>query len=52
MTTNYERCAREIKYRVAMAKAEFNKKARFTSKLKFKEETIILLHVEPSLARC
>jgi hypothetical protein len=31
--TNDARCTREIKYRIAMAKAAFNKKTVFTSKL-------------------
>jgi hypothetical protein len=29
MITNYERCAREIKSRIAMSKAAFNKKNTF-----------------------
>jgi hypothetical protein len=34
MVTNYARCTREIKSRIAMAKAVFNKKKTlFTSKL-------------------
>jgi hypothetical protein len=33
--TNDARCTREIKFRVAMAKAAFNKKNHFTSKLDF-----------------
>jgi hypothetical protein len=33
MITNDARCTREIKYRIAMAKAAFNKKTLFTSKL-------------------
>jgi hypothetical protein len=34
MITNYARCTREIKYRIARAKAAFNKKKNlFTSKL-------------------
>jgi hypothetical protein len=33
MITNNARCKREIKHRIAMAKAEFNKKTLFTSKL-------------------
>jgi len=37
MITNYARCTREIKSRIAMAKAAFYKnKAIFTSKLDFK----------------
>ena len=31
--TNYGRCTREIKSRIVMAKAAFNKKTLFTSKL-------------------
>jgi cellulose biosynthesis protein BcsQ len=33
MITDDARCTREIKYRIAMAKAAFNKKTLFTSKL-------------------
>jgi hypothetical protein len=33
MITNYARCTREIKSRIAVAKAAFNKKTLFTSKL-------------------
>jgi hypothetical protein len=33
MITNDARCTREIKSRIAMAKAAFNKKTLFTSKL-------------------
>ena len=33
MITNDGRCTREIKYRIAMAKATFNRKIIFTSKL-------------------
>jgi hypothetical protein len=33
ITKNDARCTREIKSRIAMAKAAFNKKTRFTSKL-------------------
>jgi hypothetical protein len=33
MITNDKRCTRENKSRIAMAKAEFNKKTLFTSKL-------------------
>jgi hypothetical protein len=33
MTTNDSRCTREIKSRIAMAKAAFNKKTLITSKL-------------------
>jgi hypothetical protein len=33
MITNYARCTLEIKYRIAMAKAAFNKKTLFTCKL-------------------
>jgi len=32
---NEARCKREIKFRIAMAKAAFNKKTLFTSKLHF-----------------
>jgi hypothetical protein len=33
MITNDERCAREIKFSIAMTKATFNKKSNFTNKL-------------------
>jgi len=33
MIANYARCTCEIKFRIAMAKAAFNKKTVFTSKL-------------------
>ena len=41
-------CTREMKSRIAMAKAVFKKKNLFTSKLdlKFKEETSKVLHVQ------
>jgi hypothetical protein len=53
--TNNARCTREIKSRIAMAKAAFNKKKNlFTSKLefKFKEETSKVLHLEHSFVWC
>jgi len=48
MITNNERCTREVKYRIAMTKAAFNKKkifspANWTSILK--EETSAVLHL-------
>jgi len=54
MLTNDGRCTREIKSRIAKAKAAFNKKKTlFTSKsfyqqtgLKFEEETNKMLHLE------
>jgi hypothetical protein len=57
MLTNYARCIREIKSRIAMAKAAFNKKKTlFTSKLqtglKFKEETSEVLHLERIFVWC
>jgi hypothetical protein len=51
MITNNARCTSEIKSRTAMAKAAFNReKTLFTSKskLKFKEETSEVLHLEHS----
>jgi hypothetical protein len=41
MITNDARCTREIKSKIAMAKAAFNKKKTFHQQtgLKFKEET-------------
>jgi hypothetical protein len=44
MITNGARCTREIKSRIAMAKAALNKKTGF----KFKEETSKVLHLEYS----
>jgi hypothetical protein len=54
MITNAARCTREIKSRIAVAKAAFNKKTLFTSKtgLKFKEETRKVLHLEHSFVWC
>jgi hypothetical protein len=53
MMTNYAKCAREIKSRIAMAKAEFNKRKKYSFHqhigLKFKEGTCEVLHVEHSL---
>jgi hypothetical protein len=48
MITYNARCTKEIKLRSAMAKAAFNKKTLFTSKLefKFKEGTSEVLHLE------
>ena len=48
--TNDVRCTRDMKFRIAMAKAVFKKKILFTSKLdlKLKEETRKVLHVEYS----
>jgi hypothetical protein len=49
--TSDARCTREIKSRIAIAKAAFNKKKTlFTSQgLNFKEETSKVLHLEHSL---
>jgi hypothetical protein len=44
MTTNDARCIREIKSRIAMAKAAFNKKNIFTSNL--------LLNLKKKLGKC
>jgi len=55
MITNDARCIQEIKSRIAMAKATFNKlKALFTSilDLKFKEENIKVLHLEHNCVWC
>jgi hypothetical protein len=54
MIANYARCTCEIQSRIAMTKAEFNKKKKKNSfhqhiGLKFKEETCKVLHVESSL---
>ena len=51
MLTNDARCTRDMKSRLAMAKAVWKKKTLFTSKLdlKFKEETNKVIHVQYSL---
>jgi len=53
MITNEARCTREIKSRIAMNKAEFNKKEKYSFHqkigLKFKDETCKVLLVERSL---
>jgi hypothetical protein len=49
--TNDARCTREIKSRIAMAKAAFNEKKNIFHQqtgLKFKEETSKVLHLEHS----
>jgi hypothetical protein len=51
MITNDARCTREIKSRIAIAKAEFNKKKAFFPQqigFKFKEESNKMLHLERS----
>ena len=52
--TNDGRCTCEIRSRIAMAKAAFNKKKTlFTSKLeKFEEETSKMLHLEHGFVWC
>ena len=55
MSTNEGRCFREIKSRIAMAKAAFNKKKNlFTSTLdlKFEEDTSKMLHLEHGFVWC
>jgi hypothetical protein len=54
MITNDARYTREIKSRIAMAKAAFNKKESFflQTGLKFKEETSKVLHLEHSFVWC
>jgi hypothetical protein len=53
MVTNYPSCAREIKSRIAMAKAAFNKKTFHQQmELKFKTETNEALHLEHSFVWC
>jgi len=55
LLTNDGRCKREIKSRIAMAKAAFNKKKTlFTSKLDltFEEETRKMLHLEHGFVWC
>jgi hypothetical protein len=48
--TNGARCTREIKSRIVMAKAAFNKKETFCKQigLTFKEETSEMIHFEHS----
>jgi hypothetical protein len=54
MITNAARCTREIKSRIAMTKAAFDKKKTFHQHigLKCKEETIKFLHLEHSFLWC
>ena len=52
--TNDGRCTCEIKSRIAMAKAAFNKKKTFYQQigLKFEEETSKILHLEHGFVWC
>jgi len=55
MITNDARCIHEIKSRIVIAKATFNKlKALFTKKLdlKFKGENIKVLHLDHNFVWC
>jgi hypothetical protein len=54
MITNDARCTHEIKFRIVMAKAAFNKKTLFHQQtgLKFKEESSSVLHLEHSFVSC
>jgi hypothetical protein len=54
MITNDARCTREIKARIAMAKAAFNKKKtqHQQNRLRAKEETSEVLHLEHSFVWC
>jgi len=54
MTMNDARCTREIKSRIAMTEAEFNKKKTVHWQIgpQFKEETSKVLHMEHSLVWC
>jgi len=54
MITNEAKCICEIKSRIAMKEAAFNKKTPFISKLdlKYKEETSKVLHLEHSFVQC
>jgi hypothetical protein len=53
MITNDARFTREIKSRISMEKAAFNKKkALFTSKLDLQVETSKVLHLEQSIVWC
>ena len=53
--TDDARCTREIQFRIAKAKASFNKKKfLFTSNwtLDLREKSVKLLHLEHSFVRC
>jgi hypothetical protein len=57
MITNDARCICEVKSRIAMAKAAFNKtkkKTLFINQLdlKYKEETSTVLHLEHIFVQC
>jgi hypothetical protein len=53
MITNYARCTREMKARIATAKSAFNrKKTLFTRKLGLKEETSKVLHFKHRFVWC
>ena len=54
MLTNDGRCTREIKSRIAMAKAAFTKKTTLYQQigLKFEEETNKMLHLEHGFVWC
>ena len=54
MLTNNGRCTCEMKSRIAMAKAAFNKKKTFYQHtgLKFEEETSKMLHLEHGFVWC
>ena len=51
--TNDGRCTREIKSKIVMAKAAFNKKTLYQQTgLKFEEETSKMLHLEHGFVWC
>jgi hypothetical protein len=53
MITNDARCTHDIKARIVMAKAAFNKKKTlFTGKLDLKEEISEVLHLKHSIVWC
>ena len=54
MITNGARCTREIKSRIAIAKATFNSKKTFHQQigLKWKEETSEVLQLEHNIVLC
>jgi hypothetical protein len=55
MITNDARCTREIKFKIAMAKAAFNKKETLFTReldLKSEEEICKMLHLEHSFVWC
>jgi hypothetical protein len=52
MVTNHAKCTREIKARIAIAKAAFNKKKHQQIRLRAKEENSHMLDLEHSFVWC